>query len=137
MSLIAHAEAELDTVGMTADSTGMNGMMREHILRMVGTFADEGHSGFSAAYAASLLQKLFQFEPLTPLMGDDSEWVEVSDNFWQNKRCSRVFRDADGAYDINGRVFRDPDGSCYTNGASRVAVTFPYTPTTEYVERAA
>ena len=137
MTLLAHAEAELDTVGMTADSTGMNKMMREHILRMVRAFADEGHSGFSSAYAASLLQKLFRFEPLAPLMGDASEWVEVSDNLWQNKRCGRVFRDADGAYDIDGRVFRDPDGLCYTNGASRVAVTFPYTPTTEYVESAA
>jgi len=46
-----------------------------------------------------------------------------------------VFKDETGeAYDINGKVFREPSGSCYTSFESRVPVTFPYTPTTEYVD---
>ncbi len=58
------------------------------------------------------------------------------DGMWQNKRCFRVFKDSkDGpVYDIEGKVFREPDGACFTNGDSRVAVVFPYTPTREYVD---
>lgn len=37
-------------------------------------------------------------------------------------------------YDTEGRVFCDPDGICYTNRDSRVDITFPYTPKTEYVK---
>ena len=37
-------------------------------------------------------------------------------------------------YDMDGRVFREPNGTCYTSRNSRVDITFPYTPTTEYVD---
>lgn len=140
MSLVEYAQNELDRIGLTADSEDeMNRMMRAHILHMVNEFAEEGHSGFSASYALSILQKVLAFEPLTPLTGDDSEWIDRAEMsgepHWQNKRCSRVFKEADGScYDINGRVFREPNGSCYTSRDSRVAVTFPYTPKTEYVD---
>jgi hypothetical protein len=88
----------------------MNVAMRDHILKMVKTFADEGHSGFSASYALRLLQKLHDFKPLSPLTGEDDEWVkhdyEGAPVVYQNKRCSTVFKDEDGnAYDINGVVF--------------------------------
>ena len=67
-------------------------------------------------------------------------------NVYQNKRCSRVFRQEDRfdgqAYDIQGKVFiehgYDEDGKettySYTNSDSNVPVTFPYTPKTEYVD---
>jgi hypothetical protein len=84
--------------------------------------------------AISLFEKVARFEPLTPLTGDDDEWMEVGDGMFQNIRCSHVFKNKDGAYDIDGRIFREPNGSCYTNGKSRVPVTFPYTPSREYVD---
>jgi len=126
-TLRLHAERELDAIGET-------GAMRDHLLRMVDAFAAEGHSGFSAAHAANALNKLFRFEPLAPLSGDDSEWMEVSDDLWQNTRCSHVFKNSGGAYDIQGRVFREPNGVCFTNCESSTPVTFPYTPTTEYID---
>jgi hypothetical protein len=123
-----HAERELNAIGETSP-------MREHLLHMVDVFSAEDHSGFSASFAASALDKLLRFEPLTPLTGDDSEWMEVGDGLWQNIRCSHVFKSIDdGAYDIDGRVFRDPDGCRYTNGKSHTPVTFPYTPTRVYVD---
>lgn len=74
------------------------------------------------------------FEPLSPLTGEASEWMEVGDGMWQNRRCSRVFKGRDGvAYDSEGRVFCDPDGCTYLSRDSRVHVTFPYTPHTEHV----
>ena len=147
MTLKSHAENELDAIGMTADSSDdMNQAMREHILRMVDEFSKEGHSGFSASYAVNLLSKLLKYEPLCPLTGEDSEWVDVAEHSngprWQNKRCSHVFKDPEGAYDIDGKVFYTwetyEDGekfkSYFTNRDSHVRIEFPYTPVTEYVE---
>jgi hypothetical protein len=131
---------ELDRIGMTEDSPDeMNRMMRKHILHMMQEFANEGHSGMSAGYAINILTKLFDFKPLSPLTGDDSEWVKHdygSELMYQNKRRSSVFKDANGeCYDIDGKVFwewyKTDDGdvsrSYYSCRESRVPVTFPYT----------
>lgn len=147
MGLHDHAERELDLIGMNDDGD-MNGMMRKHILHMIEEFSKEGHSGFSASYAIKCLEKLLRFEPLSPLTGEDWEWVDVAEMsgrpVWQNARCSRVFKDENGAYDINGKVFwewyTDPETgekhkSYFTSADSRVPVTFPYTPTTVHEER--
>ena len=147
MSLVSHAEKELDLLGLKNDDD-MNGAMRKHLLHMVKEFADEGHSGFSASYAISCLKRLLNFKPLTPLTGEDDEWTEVTrmSGFphYQNKRCSSVFKDADGtAYDIDGKVFwewytDEETGkklkSYYTCYESRVPVTFPYTVPDERIE---
>lgn len=132
------AERELARLSGDPDGDEMQTEMNRHILRMVRTFAREGHSGFSAGYAVNILQKLLRYQPLGPLTGDDAEWTDVSDMsgepMWQNNRCSHVFKGEDGrAYDINGRVFIEPEGCSYTGRGSRVFVEFPYTPNTEYV----
>jgi len=140
-NILDHAKDELDRIGMTEDSSDeMNVMMRKHILHMMNEFANEGHSGFSASYAIRILTKLLDFKPLSPLTGEDSEWVNVREYgpepHYQNKRRSSVFKDSDGScYDIDGKVFwewyKDEDGiiskSYYTSRDSRVPVTFPYT----------
>lgn len=138
-NLERHAERELEILGMGPDvEDGMNRAMREHILTMVRTFADGGHSGLSASYALGVLRKVLDFEPVTPLTGEDDEWTELDygdDMKAQNNRCGHVYRRADGtAYDSTGRVFRYPDGGCFTGRGSRVDITFPYTPTREYVD---
>lgn len=114
---------------------GPNKWIQENVLELLRVFAKQGHSGFSAPYCIEMFRKLAMFEPLVPLQGTDDEWNDVGDGFWQNNRCSHVFKGADGrAYDIDGRIFREPDGCCYTNRDSRVYITFPYTPTREYVD---
>jgi hypothetical protein len=137
-----HAIAEFKAAGWL-DDTGtyvdeMQGALCEHVLNLLQVFADEGHSGSTAPYTVNVFKKLAMFEPLVPLTGADWEWTEVGDGVFQNKRCSRVFKQADRfngqAYDLDGRVFREPNGSCYTSGDSRVPITFPYTPKTEYVD---
>ena len=149
MSLLTYAEQELNCIGMTADNDDeMNKAMRNHILHMVDEFSKEGHSGFSASYALGLLEKLLKYQPLTPLTGEDDEWVYVGDlgddPLYQNKRCSRVFKCKDGrAYDVDGIVWyewysddhnSEPYKSYFTNSESKVYVEFPYTPKTEYKE---
>lgn len=148
MSLMYFAEQELAQIGMGPDCEDeLNVMMRDNILRMVKEFSDGGHSGASAAYALSVLTKLLDFKPLTPLTGEDWEWVELDydpEMKAQNSRCSHVFKRADGtAYDSEGIIYfdieTDEDGkkykSYYTCSESRVDITFPYTPHKKYMPR--
>jgi hypothetical protein len=136
-----HALAEFRAAGwMDADGKFKEEMQEaicKHVLELLKVFADEGHSGSTAPYAVNMFKKLAMFEPLVPLTGEDWEWNECGNGVFQNKRCSRVFKQADRfngqAYDIEGKVFREPSGACYTGAESRVPVTFPYTPKTEYV----
>ena len=141
-NLEKHARMEFRAAGWTDDQGNFNDEMQEaickHVLELLKVFSDEGHSGSTAPYTVNMFKKLAMFEPLVPLSGEDWEWTEVSDGVFQNKRCSRVFKQADRfngqPYDLDGRVFREPDGSCYTSKDSMVPITFPYTPKTEYVD---
>lgn len=135
MSISDFAKSELTRAGLFDEDSDYGGMLGQSVMKLIDVFSDEGHSGFSAGMAISLFEKLARFEPITPLSGDDSEWMEIYDGEWQNKRCPHVFKDSNGAYDSEGRIFRDPDGSCFTSRDSRVAITFPYVPTREYVDR--
>jgi hypothetical protein len=111
--------------------------IQQNIFELLEVFGKQGHSGSSAPYCINLFCKLAKFEPLCPLTGEDSEWHEYSEGMFQNIRCSRVFKNGKRlgqAYDSEGKVFREPDGSCYTSSASRVFITFPYTPVWEYVD---
>lgn len=134
-NIVAHVRREVPG----CDEDDMQDMMRAHLIRMGQLFATEEHSGFSAAYAVSALEKLLRFEPLGPLTGEPEEWQEVyqeddGTSVYQNTRCSHVFMSRGKAYDIDARIFREPSGACYTSSKSRVAVTFPYVPKTEYVD---
>ena len=55
MRMHEHAKHELDIIGLKEDSDEMDRAMRNHILKMVEVFSDEGHSGFSASYALAIL----------------------------------------------------------------------------------
>lgn len=128
-----HADREL---GDPTDE--MDVAMKRDIKQMLHVFSSQGHSGFSAAWATSLLVPLIKFEPIRPLTGDPSEWVEVGDGVFQNNRCGRVFKNENlfngQAYDMEGRVFREPSGACYTSRDSFTPIEFPYTPSTVYVD---
>lgn len=145
-----HAWLEFKAAGWVDENNKFNDEMQElickHVLKLLEVFDGEGHSGSSAPYAINLFSKLAKFEPVAPLTGEEWEWVDVAEQsgrtLWQNKRCSHVFKDEDGAYDIDGIVFydwhTDENGERYkthfTSRESRVPVTFPYVPKTEYKE---
>ena len=153
MSLIEHAVKEFKSAGWLKEdgnySDEMQGMICDHILKLLRVFSDEGHSGSSAYYTLNLFDKLARFKIITPLTGLDDEWNEVADGkggtMYQNKRYSSVFKDDDGVWDINGRVFwewqRREDGTAYKShyqgSGCSTPVTFPYTPPKEpeYVYR--
>ena len=64
------------------------------------------------------------------LTGEDSEWIEVSSDVYQNIRCGAVFKEGKNgqAYWLDGNIFRDQNGRTFTNGYSRVKVDFPWSP---------
>lgn len=134
----AYARRELELAGWFDDDSFYGDMMGHAVLRMIREFSDEGHSGMSAGIATGLFKTLADFNPLTPLTGEDDEWNEIGEGRFQNRRCSHVFKDLgpEGftAYDSEGRIFREPDGSCFQSRDSRVTITFPYTPKREYVD---
>jgi hypothetical protein len=132
-NLVEHAKVEC--AFMLEDGDELNKMMYDHLIRMVEEFAKENHSGSSAEYAVQMLTKLLRFEPIRPLQGTDDEWVNIGDNRFQNKRCSRVFKDENGkVYDIEGKIFVEEDGCCYANSDSHVYIEFQYVPTTKCVK---
>lgn len=133
---LEHARREFLAAGYDPnEKDGPNRWIQDNLLDLLRVMAMQGHSGFSASYLTGAFEKLSRFEPMTPLKGDESEWVDVGDQMWQNNRLSSVFKEKDGrAYRYDGRVFREPDGCCFTNGDSRVYIDFPYTPTREYVD---
>lgn len=139
MSLIAHAENELKAIGMLGSGDEMNEAMSRDVLALLKVFSEQGHSGFSAPYAAGLFAKLAAFQPLSPLSGKDDEWGCVSEAsgepMWQNKRAYSVFKGGDGrAYDIDAVVYREPSGAQFTRGGARHYIDFPYTPVRQVIK---
>jgi hypothetical protein len=126
--------AERELAAAKADESLYGDYLPKAVLELIDCFAAQGHSGMSANVTIQLFTQLARFEPLGPLTGEDDEWNEVSDGLFQNRRCGHVFKENGQAYDNEGRIFRESDGCCFTNGKSRVPITFPYTPKREYVD---
>lgn len=148
-----HAMKEFRAAGWTDEHGKFKDEMQEaickHVLELLNVFHGEGHSGTTAPYTIDLFEKLAMFKPVAPLTGEDWEWANVSENggsdggpLYQNKRCGHVFKDDTGAYDIDGIIFYDwytnekgeKRKSYFTGQGSRVPVTFPYVPKSEYRE---
>ena len=141
MGLVEFAREELSRAGLFDKDSDYEGMLGTAVMGLIELFAQQGHSGFSAGMVSSIFDKLSRYQPITPLTGADEEWVDISDlgdgsgsQKYQNKRCSSVFKDADGrTYDIHAVVFIDKDDCTYTSNDSSRDITFPYYPDVEYV----
>jgi hypothetical protein len=115
--LVKFAKAELRAAGLFDSDADFNGEVAPCVVAMMETFTAYGHSGGSAGHALELFTKLANHKPLTPLTGDDDEWIDRTEEnsgkpMWQNKRFSTVFKDNDKAWIVT-------DIAEY--------VTFPYT----------
>lgn len=140
MTLLSYAKQELDLLGIKDKSKdNPDSWMRDHILKMIEVFEEEGHSGSSAKYAISILTRLLDYKPLTPLTGEESEWMEVGFETSQNRRHYSVFKDQTGTYWSDGIVFWEwcltEEGkkikTYFTSRDSRVPIKFPWYPPSE------
>lgn len=137
------AKYELDLIlKQCEDEEGrkMQEAINKDILDLVEMFANQGHGGFTANYTINILTKLLKQSFVTPLTGEDDEWIEVTDGVYQNKREGRIFKQDDRfdgkPYYIDGKAFSDDGGkSWYTNSDSFVTIEFPLKelPKTEYI----
>ena len=90
------------------------------------------------------LSKLLNDEPLTPLTGEDDEWVEGDDVYlpkgaikkYSNKRCSGIYKvvypgepnNIEIAYDLYGKNYSDNGVTAFTsNSFGQQQIVFPYT----------
>lgn len=135
----------------------------EEVLALCEKFGQSGQSGGSAPYVASILssslRKLLMFEPIAPVTGDESEWVDVTHYndgtpLYQNSRAFSVFKEGINgrAYDTDAIIKRCPDGSTwhgwfwkskedYLTGNKDLMIrpmgyikSFPYEPKTFYID---
>ena len=138
MNILDYAKTELNRILATCeddDSRKMQKAMNKSILKCVKLFAKQRHSGSGASYSISLLTRLLEIKPLTPLTGEDSEWRDISEMagepMEQNLRCFAVFRrkhDNRTAFYSDGKIFSSDGGkSWFTSKDSQIHVNFPFT----------
>ncbi len=120
----------------------------ESIKGVLEAFSNEGHSGGSAPFAASVIARTIKailgYQVLSPLTGEDNEWRDISEMhgspMWQNIRDSGVFKDADGKCSYVSSIVwvGQDDFDTFTgrvNGfsSSNYIKEFPFMPKTFYV----
>jgi hypothetical protein len=117
MSIRSQAVEELKRINFGEEDTQV-------MLEILDKFLDQWDSGGAVAVASGVLRRLIAGKPLSPITGDDSEWLihDMDECYAQNIRCSTIFKDSkDGpAYDI------DVPG--------RPPITFPYWPEKDTVD---
>ena len=125
------------------------------IKRIIRKFGREGHSGGSAPYGAGALSRTIKdtllFMPLSPITGEDSEWMDVKESmggepYYQNNRLGSVFKEGkDGRSHYNEAViFTGQNGCSFTGGDVKLAngrtigssqlVKFPFRPKSFYLD---
>jgi len=106
--------------------------MLKEIEALIEAFGNAGHSGASAGYAipaiADTIKKALNFEMLSPLTGEASEWNDVSEygpaerTSFQNNRLSSVFKDGkDGKpYYLNALAWKELSAEACWSGTARL-----------------
>lgn len=123
MGLVDHARNELERAGLFDSDSDYNGALGNSILDVVETFAKHGHSGASAGISIQILNKLLNWEPLTPLTTDPKEWIDRremtgcgNEMGWQNSRKPDVFSDDGGK---TGYQIKEPSKKEYVKLVER------------------
>ena len=92
----------------------LQGKLCLNVLQILEIVGYQGHSGFSFNYFFSILKRVINYKPITPLENNENEWEKsFFDNSFVHKRCYKVckelneetkeyeFYDSDGKYFIN------------------------------------
>lgn len=112
-NICRHAIKELKLAGYGKGEGGPNDWMYQQVIEAVAVFASHGNSGGSAPWEINLVQKLCDWDIISPLRFTDEEWMQISsDGTCQNRR--------------KGDVFKEPDGSIHYNGAFNKRATDRY-----------
>lgn len=118
----------------------------ESALEALEALSGKGHTGMSIGFTKSILNRLIDWKPLTPIEDTDDEWEEndfgdAPNKNYQNKRMSSLFktvypdgtveyRDVDKCYCVN---MDNPNSSYHSGLVNRIIhemfpIKFPYSP---------
>lgn len=132
-NLTEHMEREFRYAGMLSGTGTEEEKLIDDLRGFVRLIVSQGHSGATLFNTMNILDRLITGRPLTPLTGRTDEWADsaVSSDVKVNKRCSTVFKHADGTVvDVGMKpVYVYPDGTTVTRSEDPTpVVTFPYMP---------
>lgn len=118
MGIINSAKVELELINFGEEDTAV-------MLEILEKFFETWDSGGAVSVAAPVLMRLIAGKPLSPLTGQDDEWADPNGDFFQNKRCSSVFKTKIPIPHHNLQI-----GDCYNldDGGPKQKITFPYWP---------
>lgn len=97
-NICKHAIKELKLAGYGKGEGGPDDWMYQQVIEAVAVFASHGNSGGSAPWEINLVQKLCDWDIISPLRFTDEEWMQISsDGTCQNRRKGNVFKEPDGS----------------------------------------
>jgi hypothetical protein len=132
MTMLDKYKEEIKRAGLLDSTSVYDGMIGQALIELCETICKQGHSGMSHSITVGLFNQLMTTDLLSPLQGTDDEWSDISDDCYQNKLRSSVFKDKETGecYDIDGGpIFKDINGNTYTcRDSSLRNIKFPYTP---------
>lgn len=108
-NICQHAIKELKLAGYGKGEGGPNDWIYQQVLEAVVVFASHGNSGSSAPWKINLVQKLCNWDIISPLRFTDDEWSQISsDGTCQNIRKYNVFKEPDGSIHYDGAFTKRP-----------------------------
>jgi hypothetical protein len=122
-NLVDWSKRELEMAGLFDKDSDYDGALGPAIMGMIKTFSEQGHSGGSAGIVRSILDKLLNWEPLTPVTDPLKDGYNDISTMWddggvhfQCVRDSTIFSDNGGKswYKLVDDIYADEDGISYT-----------------------
>lgn len=91
MSLVQHAQRELELAGLFDKDSDYEGMIAKAVMELTKVFAKQGLSGLSVHQTLLIFLKLSNYENLTPITSNPDDWFEYDKGNWQCKRNPSLF----------------------------------------------
>lgn len=117
-NLVRHAQREMSRIGLYAPDADYGGMLAQAVEDLIRMFAAQGHSGGSAFMVRELFNQLTNFEPLSPLTDDPSEWMHIEEGMAGSPDLYQSRRRPDAFSNDGGKTYRlvgDTDDTTYTS----------------------
>jgi hypothetical protein len=107
-NICKHAIKELKLAGYGKGEGGPDDWMYQQVIEAVAVFASHGNSGGSAPWEINLVQKLCDWNIISPLRFTDEEWMQISsDGTCQNRRKGNVFKEPVVVFIIMGLLVNE------------------------------
>ncbi|HNX37038.1 MAG TPA: hypothetical protein PL124_02995 [Candidatus Cloacimonadota bacterium] len=129
-----HAEREMHIVGLSDPSSPDGGVIYATIVSLMRMLNTRDHSKQTLDLITTLFSELVHMKILSPLTGDESEWLPAVNGIQKNLRMPAVYRTIEGAFYSAAIVWQDVATEKTWIGAlderikSDHPITFPWVP---------